>query len=448
MIKQVKLKFILLLLSSIWVSLESSLAATLNNKKDTTMEIANELSLFEEMGVHRGLDIGQTSNFSKIMEARYQPTENFRNVVISNQLGDHKMLDYESGNGFGRTYLMSNFHTQEQFRPNFATPETTLKHLNSITMGEKPIIKPSKLQVETATNVLTTFDTPEKIMQAQTAMGLPADGVINEQTTIAAVNYLSVFGEKEFKNKVKKALPATQNYSVIVDYLKSLEVKKAEDVENFLHIGQETKNEYNNNKKGVANTTRYGVIEVDYKNSSGALVKGFPRKKGESDIDHAVRFYKQDFEPKVKAVKDIEKEPQTVVNAVASVAWNLGKIPENFDLANEAKTTGAILNITTTGGKHSNGVINRYMRAYNILSEAKGWAKATSIKTIPDSKDANKYSIEFYDASGKLIYKDPTVATSAEGSKIKPNYNYTVVDGALDMGNGTLLAATPKVKTK
>ena len=414
------------------------------------MEIANELSLFEEMGVDRGLDAGQTANFSRVMEARYQPVnENFRNVVISNQLGDHEMLDYESGNGFGRTYLMSNFHTQEQFKPNFATPETTLKHLNSITMGKNPLIKPSDIQIERATHVLTTFDTPEKIMQAQTAMGLPATGIIDEQTTIGSVNYLTMFGEKEFKNKVAKAVTAPKNYPVIVDYLKSLEVTNAaDDVEGLLHIGQETENEHNNNKKGIANTTRYGVIQVDYKNAQGKVVKGFPKKKGESDIDHAVRFYKQDFEPKVNAVKGIEKEPQIIVNAVASVAWNLGEIPTNFDLANETKTTGAILNITTTSGKHSNGVINRYMKAYNILSEAKGWAKATSIKTIPDSKDANKFNIEFYDDSGKMLYKDKTVTTSATNSKIKPNYNYTVVDGKLDMDNGTLLAATPKVKTK
>lgn len=414
------------------------------------MEIANELSLFEEMGVDRGLDTGQTANFSKIMEARYQPvTENFRNVVISNQLGDHEMLDYESGNGFGRTYLMSNFHTQKQFKPNFATPESALKHMNSITMGENPLIKPSDIQIERATHVLTTFDTPEKITQAQTAMGLPATGVIDEQTTIASVNQLTMFGEKEFKNKVANAVTAPKNYPVIVDYLKSLEViSAAHDVEGVLHIGQETRNKYNNNKKGIANTTRYGVIQVDYINSSGDLVAGFPKKKGESDIDQAVRFYKQTFEPQVNAVKGIEKEPQIIVNAVASVAWNLGGIPENFDLANETKTIGAILDITTTGGKHSNGVINRYMRAYNILSEAKGWAKATSIKTIPDSKDANKFSIEFYDDSGKMLYKDAKVATFAEGSDIRANYSYTAENGILKISKGTLLAATPKVKTK
>ena len=413
------------------------------------MEMENEASLFEGMGIDSGMDAGQTANFATIMEARYQPTESFRGEVTLNQLGDPAMLDYESGNGFGRTYLMSKYHTQEQFKPNFATPESALKHLNSITMGEKPIMKPSDIQVERATHVLTTFDTPEKIMQAQTAMGLPATGVIDEQTTIASVNHLTMFGEKEFKNKVTNAVTAPKNYPVIVDYLKSLEViKAADDVEGVLHIGQETKTVHNNNKKGIANTTRYGVIQVDYKNSSGDLVKGFPKKKGESDIDHAVRFYKQDFEPKVKAVKGIEKEPQSIVNAVASVAWNLGKIPENFDLANETKTTGAILNITTTGGKHSNGVINRYMRAYNILSEAKGWAKATSIKTIPDSKDANQFSIEFYDASGKMLYKDSEVATFAEGSDIRPNYSYTAENGVLQIKKGTLLAATPKVKTK
>jgi len=285
-------------------------------------------------------------------------------------------------------------------------------------------------------------------MQAQTAMGLPATGIIDEQTTIGSVNYLTMFGEKEFKNKVANAVTAPKNYPVIVDYLKSLEVNEADDVEGLLHIGQETENVHNNNKKGIANTTRYGVIQVDYKNAQGKVVKGFPKKKGESDIDHAVRFYKQTFEPQVKAVKGIEKEPQIIVNAVASVAWNLGEIPKNFDLANETKTAGAILDITTTGGKHSNGVINRYMRAYNILSEAKGWAKATSIKTIPDSKDANQFSIEFYDDSGKMLYKDSRVATFAKGSDIRANYSYTAENGMLQIKKGTLLAATPKVKTK
>ena len=48
--------------------------------------------------------------------------------------------------------------------------------------------------------------------------------------------------------------------------------------------------------------------------------------------------------------------------------------------------------------------------------------------------------------SGKLLYKDSSVTTAAEKSSIKPNYNYKVVNGALDTKNATLLAATLKEK--
>ena len=411
------------------------------------MEMENEASLFEGMGIDSGMDAGQTANFATIMEARYQPTESFRGEVTLNQLGDPAMLDYESGNGFGRTYLMSKYHTQEQFKPNFATPETTLKHLNSITMGEKPIMKPSELQVETATHVLTTFDTPEKVMQAQTAMGLPADGVINEQTTIAAVNYLTVYGEKEFKNKVKKALPATQNYDVLLEVFRKAESGNKTFAEGELHIGQETLNPSNNAGKGIANTTRYGVVQEDYVNASGKTVKGFAKLKGETDSDHAKRFYKARVLPKVEQVKGIENENQNVVSALASLVWNRGSLPSNFDLTNEVKSRAALLDITTTGGQHSTGVVNRSIQEYEKIAVEKGWTNVASVKTIADAKDANKFNLEFYDSSGKLIYKDSKVTTTAPDSSIKANYNYTVVNGSLQTDKATLLAATPKAKT-
>ncbi len=406
----------------------------------------NEPDLFTNMGTDSGLNEGQTANFATVMRAKYQPTESFKGEVTLNQLGDPAMLDYESGNGFGRTYLMSKYHTQEQFKPNFATPETTLKHLNSITMGEKPIMKPSELQVETATHVLTTFDTPEKIKQAQTAMGMPADGVINEQTTIAAINYLTVYGEKEFKNKVKKALPATQNYDVLLEVFRKAESGTKTFAEGELHIGQETLNPSNNAGKGVANTTRYGVVQEDYVNASGKTVKGFAKLEKETDSDHAKRFYNARVLPKVEKVKGIEKENQNVVSAIASLAWNRGSLPSNLDLTNETKSRAALLDVTTTGGKHSTGVVNRSIQEYEKIAVEKGWTNVASVKTIADAKDANKFNLEFYDSNGKLIYKDSKVTTTAPSSSIKANYNYTVVNGSLQTDKATLLAATPKAK--
>ena len=407
----------------------------------------NEPDLFTNMGTDSGLNEGQTANFARVMEARYDHTENFRSEIIANKLGDNAMLDYESGNGFGRTWLKSRYHAQEKLRTNFDTPETTLKHLNSITMGEKPIMKPSELQVETATHVLTTFDTPEKVKQAQTAMGLPADGVINEQTTIAVVNYLTVYGEKEFKNKVKKALPATQNYDVLLEVFRKAESGNKTFAEGELHIGQETLNPSNNAGKGVANKTRYGVVQEDYVNASGKTVKGFAKLKGETDSDHAKRFYKARVLPKVEQVKGIENENQNVVSALASLVWNRGSLPSNFDLTNEVKSRAALLDITTTGGQHSTGVVNRSIQEYEKIAVEKGWTNVASVKTIADAKDANKFNLEFYDSSGKLIYKDSKVTTTAPDSSIKANYNYTVVNGSLQTDKATLLAATPKAKT-
>ena len=407
----------------------------------------NEPDLYSNMGTDSGLNEGQTANFAIVMRANYDHTENFRNEIISNKLGDNAMLDYESGNGFGRTWLKSRYHAQEKLRTSFDTPETTLKHLNSITMGEKPIMKPSELQVETATHVLTTFDTPEKIMQAQTAMGLPADGVINEQTTIASIKYLTVYGEKEFKKQVKKALPATKNYGVLLEMFRKAESGSKVFAEGELHIGQETLNSSNNAGKGVANTTRYGVVQEDYVNSSGKTVKGFAKLEKETDYDHAKRFYNERVLPKVEKVKGIEKENQNVVSALASLAWNRGSLPSNLDLTNEDKSRAALLDVTTTGGKHSTGVVNRSIQEYEKIAVEKGWTNVASVKTIADAKDANKFNLEFYDSSGKLIYKDSKVTTTAPDSSIKANYNYTVVNGSLQTDKATLLAATPKAKT-
>ena len=409
----------------------------------------SDLHLLQGMGEARGMDAGQNANFTRVMAAQYDTTEQFKKEVANKKLGRPEMLDYESGNGFGKVYLTGSYFTQDDTKANFSTPEKAYTYLDSVTKGANALFKPNKQQLEKASGVLKTFDTPEKVKQIQTALGVTVDGIVGEDTTRAAANYLTVFSEKEFKAKANGVLSASQNYPVILNFIKSLETTeatKADDVEGKLHIGQETQNEYNNNKAGIANTTRYGVIQIDYKDANGKVQKGFPKKEGESDIDHATRYFKFKFEPQVKAVKGIEKEPQEIVNAVASIAWNLGSIPSNFDLSDESKTRASLLNVTTTGGKHSTGVVNRYVQAYERIGSVKGWSKVDSVKTIADSKDATKFNLEFYDVSGKLLYKDSSVTTAAEKSSIKPNYNYKVVNGALDTKNATLLAATLKEK--
>ena len=91
----------------------------------------NEPDLYSNMGTDSGLNEGQTANFAIVMRANYDHTENFRGEVTLNQLGDNAMLDYESGNGFGRTWLKSRYHTQEKLRTSFDTPETSISLFES-----------------------------------------------------------------------------------------------------------------------------------------------------------------------------------------------------------------------------------------------------------------------------------------------------------------------------
>ena len=235
-------------------------------------------------------------------------------------------------------------------------------------------------------------------------------------------------------------MSAPRNYETVLEAFRQAETGSNNFAEGALHTGQETLNQYNNAGKGVANTTRYGVVEKDWRTSGNALVKGFPRKANETDYNHALRFYKDRVLPQVEKVKGIKDESQEVVSALASLAWNRGSLPSKLDLTNETQSRSALLDVTTTGGKHSAGVTNRSIQEYEKIATVKGWAKVASVKTIADAKNSQKFNLEFYDANNALIYKDSKVAENATQSSLKANYNYTVTNGEIQTKNGTLLS--------
>ena len=65
----------------------------------------SDLHLLQGMGEARGMDAGQNANFTRVMAAQYDTTEQFKKEVANKKLGRPEMLDYESGNGFGKAYL-------------------------------------------------------------------------------------------------------------------------------------------------------------------------------------------------------------------------------------------------------------------------------------------------------------------------------------------------------
>lgn len=387
----------------------------------------SDMRLLQGLGLANGMDEGQDRNLTRVLGAQYDPTSDFRAEIASKQIGNPKMLDYKTEKGFNKGYLMGGLFTHEAYKNKFSTPESTYIFLDGITKGDKPLLKPSTLQLNNASNVLSSFDTPEKMRQVQAALGVEIDGNVGNDTKRAAANYLAVFNEKEFKQQVKGALGATRNFEPILESFKSKESGSQVFAEGQLHIGSETKNKFN--KSGVANTTQYGVVEKDYTNAFGKKVSGFPRMKGESDKDHALRFYKSDIMPRVEKIKGILDEPQEVVTAIAHLVWNRGNLPEKLDLTSEENSQKVLLGVTTTGRRHSAGVVNASIQGYNSVAAIKGWNPVSEVRTVPISKNSKSFRVEMYDAKGQLMFKGDkeSAALPAPDSDIRPNRTYKVV---------------------
>lgn len=205
--------------------------------------------------------------------------------------------------------------------------------------------------------------------------------------------------------------PNYQEYSTILEDIRVAETGTNTYEEGVLHVGQETITADNPN--GTANTTRYGVVVTD-----------FPKQADESDYDHAKRYYKTKVEPQLKKLTGIETESQDIVTKLASLAWNRGTLPK-IDLNNEEKSRASILDVTTTGRKQSNGVINRSLTSYKAIADIKGWKQVAYVET-PTTKDEDTYKIEFFDKDNKLLYSDKQSYKTAPGSRIAPDKRYEV----------------------
>lgn len=100
---------------------------------------------------------------------------------------------------------------------------------------------------------------------------------------------------------VKAADETTSETKVLNAFLEQEAPKDRILTEGYLHEGQEG---------DVPNTTNYGVVLED-----------FPKKAGESDREHALRYYKEEFKPTVDSlhIKGMTEED------LAPLVWNMGK---------------------------------------------------------------------------------------------------------------------------
>ena len=252
----------------------------------------------------------------------------------------------------------------------------------------------------------------------QAALGVPVDGVIGDGTREAFAK-----------------LYTTDNLASI------LTAEGGDDmVEGVEYRGAEINARLN---PDLVQTTRYGVVTPhSHKVLENGMevtkhVAGFAKLRNETDKDHALRYYRARVLPKIKVVNGIEQESSQVMDAIAKYIWNKGSLPRSFSLDDEVASQDGMLDITTTGGgKQMNGMVNRTLKEYDAIAEAKGWARVTKIRTVRDPNNSNKFKVQYHNAQG-LVHDDGEYKVRHPGS-----HDLYVADREFDVNSDNDIIAT------
>lgn len=202
----------------------------------------------------------------------------------------------------------------------------------------------------------------------------------------------------------------------IMNAILESELGSNEFVEGKLHAGQETITSAK--PDGELNTTNYGVV-----------ITNFPKKDGESDKAHAQRYYDEKVKPALDNVNGIETVSNDVIVGLSKLVWNKGNIIKNLDLTDNKKTIKTLLDVTTTKGKHSNGVINRTISDYSLIAKALKLPQVSFVRTTKPV--GGKYRVQYLDTNMKIIHDDEKKATTANGSRIKGGKTYSVINNTI-----------------
>lgn len=223
----------------------------------------------------------------------------------------------------------------------------------------------------------------------------------------------TVTNQEIIDTKLSEQIEVATNEEIMGSILEAEMGAGTKIVEGQLHAGQETITAANPN--GELNTTNYGV-----------MIKNFPKKRGEKDLAHAQRYYSEYVTPAISKVKGIENAPKNVVIGLSKLVWNKGNIIKGLDLNDSKGTISTLLDVTTTSGKHSNGVINRSIKDYALIAKELGYPEVAFVKTT--KAVGGKYRVQYLDNNQNIIHDDERKASTAAGSKIKAGKTYAVRD--------------------
>ncbi len=334
----------------------------------------SNINIVSGMGADSGLNEGQNANFTTVMRAGYEPTDTFRKEVVSKKLGRPEMLDYESGNGWGKQYLMSKYFTQEENKKQFDTPETTLKYLNSVTLGKNAALVPNKDRLQQADDFLVNVvdnqkDPTEFSFQLQTFLGVPANGVVGPEGAKAIANYLTLYSEEELTKKAlaTKYAPETEVKNKIISEL----------YEEFVI------SEGNGDTTGAAPTGERGLTDAVY----AAL-----KKKHGADLtqEQASKQYLTDIHDSFsKNLVGFDKLGEATQKGILDAAYNLNYQQmlkfKGFTTAvknnNPEEIFKSLLDTANTDRQSIKGLAKRRAAAYNTVVPD---SKITSVKQDAD----------------------------------------------------------------
>lgn len=334
----------------------------------------SDLHLLQGMGKDMGMDEGQNVNFMRVMAAQYDTTDAFRQEVVAKKLGNPAMLDYESGNGFGKKYLVGSYFTNESNRKNFSTPESSLKYLNQITSGDKPLMAPNKERLKQTETFIAEFidkqkDPTETSKQLQTLLGVNVDGVLGQESNKAIANYLTIYGEETLKKNTLKTKLAT-----------------AEDPKTKI-----INNLYNHFAVVEGNGDTTGAAPTGERGLTTSIYNAMKKKYGANITqEQASKHYLGDiynkFESDLTGFKQLD---DTVKEGIIDAAYNLSYtemltypgFTAAVETGDKEEIFKSLLDTANSGAKSIKGLGKRRALSYNMVNTD---SKITSVKQDAD----------------------------------------------------------------
>jgi GH24 family phage-related lysozyme (muramidase) len=301
-----------------------------------------------------GLDEAQQAMVKKLLDSNLTATDGFKEYAVRNGLATTEELQYPDPQGAYAAYMMGRFvGSDNKMKEALRNPESTFQMLNQLTLpSKKQMFKQEGEPMAYAALQLEQFDTPEKVQDVQTRLGVNSDGIAGQQTQTALANLISVYGQDALQQKPNKRQEERMGgFYTRKDGVKVYNSIQGDfgDAQGFIqHLA-----------------SREGVVYQSYNDSLGKLTAGVGHllteeeqkkyPKGTQIPQSQVQVWlKQDTSKAIKAAKAQAKElgikDSKFVEALASVNFQLGtewatKFPSAWENLKAKDYVGAIAEV-------------------------------------------------------------------------------------------------------